>query len=1244
MKKLKVLAGLFLLHFAWLPLLFAQQSSSNYFVPTIFRKAPNSAEFTKYGDYSVNLFTGLPDISIPLYNVQAGEMSVPITLSYHASGIRVSDLASWVGLGWSVSTGGSISRKVMGGADEEDGGFLQGHLRVDATINAEIDSDVTFLDNVVKGNYDTQPDIFSYDFPGHSGKFFFDATNGFKPALVPFAPISITNTNFNPSRYATPYVPHFAVLDEHGNSYLFGYNNVERTRTETPSHTSFANTAFMLERMLTQDKKDTIFFTYTSQDVSYYDEQSMTDIITSNVANNGDYSRYTSQYIPNNNAYNISTVSEKLIQQIKFTNGKVVFELDAATRQDVGVPANNDHGLNKIKIYGLDHAKNVYVLQKSVVFYKSYFYAGVNKQQRLRLDSIQVLDAAGSIMQHYRFVYNTAVTMPAYGSFARDYWGFYNGKANTSMIPNQTVTYVATVTNGQSTSQVIGSTVPNSRFSDSTYMQALMLQTIYYPTGGHTDFAYETNRYRDEQGITQLAGGLRIATIKSYDGVNPSPIIKTYKYNLNTARKNFQLGYDYFTISQTHHYWESIRQSLNNTSSETMTSYVSNSKLDLYPFDASLVVYPNVTEYIGTPGANVGRIDYIFRDQTDGYQEASAAGIPIPASRFYARGQLLSKTQYLSKPDGSYQIVKKDSSTYTAFAQNLHVNVGLAVGQSIVNEGQVGPTFMPSGGQFPPGNYNLNNGFIFHNYGIVSDDNYLTGTTTYLYDQTDPTKFTTSVVTNKYDNIIHQQVTRSYHTDSKGNVNITAMKYPADYVHGNAVLDTMLNRNMQAELIEKWDTVKNVTIGINGVIGGQLNSFQFESNSSVLPAKISKLRASIPLTNFVPSSVASGTGVFQSDSRYAQMISFDQYDYKNNLTQYTPKNGTPVSIIWGYDYTQPAAEIKNAVLGTIAYTSFESKDQGNWSYSGSPVMDPTAPTGQSVYPLANGSVTTYPQDYTRNYVLSYWSNNGAATVYAGNYIGGTALKNANGWTYFEHQIPAGFSSSVSVSGTSLVDELAFYPRDAQIATYSYDADGLSDLVDTKGVVTAFEYDFFQRLKNVRDWNGNIVKNYGYHNYDMTVSSDAVSTPTLTRNNCPPGTNPTSTTFTVPAGKYLSSTKASANAEAQYDHDIYGQIYANKTCGCPVQMISFTLTNNSGTTGLSANFSGPGSYSFAFPASGSTTVQIPAGTYSLSLPPVSPFNSHHWKLGNVRAEVYAPSASFSNVIIGTGSSDSFLTVY
>lgn len=47
-------------------------------------------------------------------------------------------------------------------------------------------------------------------------------------------------------------------------------------------------------------------------------------------------------------------------------------------------------------------------------------------------------------------------------------------------------------------------------------------------------------------------------------------------------------------------------------------------------------------------------------------------------------------------------------------------------------------------------------------------------------------------------------------------------------------------------------------------------------------------------------------------------ITFDQYDDKGNILQYTLENGTPVSIIWGYNKTQPIAKIENALYSTVS--------------------------------------------------------------------------------------------------------------------------------------------------------------------------------------------------------------------------------------------------------------------------------------------------------------------------------------
>src|SRR6201999_2281359 len=153
-------------------------------------------------------------------------------------------------------------------------------------------------------------------------------------------------------------------------------------------------------------------------------------------------------------------------------------------------------------------------------FYTSYFGSGTGRT-RLRLDSIQIQDKAGSVMQHYRFGYNTSVALPAYSSKAQDLLGYYNGcdgkpgkPTNTMLTPVQTITY--NNNNGTMNYETIGQA---NRLPDSNYMQAFILDTIHYPTGGYTTFNYQTNHFVTF-GVDALGEGLRIHTISSYDGVS----------------------------------------------------------------------------------------------------------------------------------------------------------------------------------------------------------------------------------------------------------------------------------------------------------------------------------------------------------------------------------------------------------------------------------------------------------------------------------------------------------------------------------------------------------------------------------------------------------------------------------------------------------------------------------------------------------------------------------------------------
>jgi hypothetical protein len=1209
----------------------AQTSEGQYFLPQLAPRSPNASAIEKFGTYQVNEFTGVPDISIPLYTIEAGGLQVPVTLSYHASGIKATDVASCVGLGWSLSSSGQISRRTFGIQDDGPFGYLNGFMRQAGTYPSTTLDGVSYMDSVATGKYDTRPDLFSYDFPGHGGKFFFDGSPGgnFVPRLVPFAPVKISY-NFTPNVVAG--LNSFNISDEHGNIYAFGGTGALETTESSSGGVSSGGpygSAWKLQTMISQNRRDTISFAY-QQDIVYY-PTSDTEIftVTDNLVSYLETSDYTASYSSSPTYIgNINETIELLPQQINFKNGKVVFDLDSSPRTDLPGTGSTAYGLADMKVYQYNYGTKAMELQKTIVFFKSNFSNG---SPRLRLDSIEVQDKAGAVMQHYVFNYNTGISMPDYMSHNQDYWGYYNGATgvnNTMFTPTQTITYTPTP-GGQEPVNIGGA----NRNCDSTGMQADVLTGIHYPTGGYSTFTYQTNQW-DSSGVVSLAGGLRIRTISSYDGINPTPIVKTYVYN--SARQNFLLDYDYFQTHQTHRYYILQRSSIDLAETATVRSFSSNPHCDLEGWDAATVVYPSVTEYIGTPGNNIGRTDYTFTDMKDAVSDASQAGSLVYLSSFYVRGHLLTKKQFINKGGGSYQPVELTSNTYTAFPAVNYQYVGLTIYKLNFNEGLEGNPITP--GQTTDDD---TNSFFPNYYAITSDDNYLTGTTTSIYDTKDTTKYTTSTTTYNYDNEVHQQVTRSYHTDSKGNTLVTRTRYPADYTSGNAVIDSMVSRNMQAEPIEKYDTLKNVATSVNAITSAQLNVYAPQVFSAIMPSKIYTLSVAQPLTNFVPATVSSGT--LNYDSRYVQMISFDSYDGNNNLVQYTPRNATPVSMIWDYQNVEPIAQVKNAISTAIAYTSFEADGKGGWIFSGTPIADPNAPTGSRVYPLSAGNITYYSAITTVPAILSYWSNAGAATVYAtggGGYLTSTSLNSVNGYTYFECPIGTGMTA-MTISGSSNIDELRLYPAVAQMTTYTYNPSGVSSITDTKGMNSYFQYDFAQRLKYVQDWAGNIIKGYGYHTYDQ-IFANQVQTQNFTRNNCPPYTSPGSLNYTVPVNKYYSSTLAAANTDAAYDLMVNGQAKANANCGCPVTMISVELTNTSGVASYPIYFSGISS-PYYFPNSGSAYISVPAGTYSTVTAGPLGSGTYTFTMGTRPVQSNVHYATFDTVSIIAGSSDLSITL-
>lgn len=394
----------------------------------------------------------------------------------------------------------------------------------------------------------------------------------------------------------------------------------------------------------------------------------------------------------------------------------------------------------------------------------------------------------------------------------------------------------------------------------------------------------------------------------------------------------------------------------------------------------------------------------------------------------------------------------------------------------------------------------------------------------------------------------------------------------------------------------------------------------------------------------VVSTVGAGWGI-------PTTTTYDQFDTGNgNLLQYT-KSSLANSFIYDYNKEYVIAEVKNASYTSVAYTSFEADGTGRWKFTGPILPDNSAPTGKKDYKLSNGNIYRDSLNTAKTYVVSYWSNSGSQIV-NGTYSSVQGYT-YNGWTYYEHKIANPSAGTITISGTGTIDELRLYPIDAQMVTYTYEPlVGITSSSDAAGKISYYEYDGTMRLLDIRDQSKNILKAFCYNyagqptNCGVNVIhySAAVSIPFTTT--CSPGYTGSFVYYNVPYGKYTSTmSQADADNQAQADVTANGQNYANTngTCTPNAPNIDFTLSNTTGA-GYQVNFSaGSTSLTYNFSNTGTTTIQVPSGTYSVSVYPTGPYVNYTITLGS-RPSVFAPRATFSSVYVATGSSDLSISIY
>lgn len=484
------------------PVLAQDQTDFNI---NVFPPSPEAGNLGVYAEIPVGYDTGVPNIDIPIWNISVGQaFKLPISLSYHASGIKTNQDASWVGLGWVLNAGGVISTTTIGQPD----------LQLRVTDNPEFANDLNFpLSNdlterlsINEEDYiekDLQPDIFHYNFNGFAGKFLLkeDGT----PVLFPLKDLKIERFGL---------LEGWKIIDHAGIKYSFKelevtanhlsnvyYFGMGASGISPPSESISA--VYLSEIELPTKQK--IYFNYQNQKykVKHPDQVSK------------EYNLKSGNLKTHSVRESTSYINGKHLSSIVWDDGHIEFETE--DRYDFLLWDTNPETpqrLSKIKIYNNSNSEPIKVFELDQDYFNpctSCLQEEKAEMARLKLKGLKECDNQGNCKPPYTFLYDETNDLPSKQKGSRDHWGYMNSIYNSTNEPlfskygltdlnNSNPAYFDDDVNYSNifcpgTVEKTHRVNASNRTPSFPEMRLGSLLEIKYPTGGRTVFELEAHEF-----------------------------------------------------------------------------------------------------------------------------------------------------------------------------------------------------------------------------------------------------------------------------------------------------------------------------------------------------------------------------------------------------------------------------------------------------------------------------------------------------------------------------------------------------------------------------------------------------------------------------------------------------------------------------------------------------------------------------------------------------------------------------
>ena len=191
------------------------QNNSQGVIPDI-PPSPQAVAFNRLGDYQVSNNYGVPDISIPLFEIDFHGYKIPLALHYEASPLKPGYNYDVTGVGWTLTGNSCVSRTIKDIADECAGTpfALDGFL----LPNGSDKEYLYYHYNNLLDQLNFQYDIYNIVLPsGRTIPFFMYKTDG---AMTYHTMSTDGNVKISCS-YSTNSINAFTVTDENGVTYHF---------------------------------------------------------------------------------------------------------------------------------------------------------------------------------------------------------------------------------------------------------------------------------------------------------------------------------------------------------------------------------------------------------------------------------------------------------------------------------------------------------------------------------------------------------------------------------------------------------------------------------------------------------------------------------------------------------------------------------------------------------------------------------------------------------------------------------------------------------------------------------------------------------------------------------------------------------------------------------------------------------------------------------------------------------------